>query len=808
VSHFARLAIIAETVVLAAAASGAQPACAQTPTERREAAVLEARSGHRDEAIATLNAMLAAGQDDGLVAMDLTALLQQAGRSADAVAVFEKAAVAQPPDYALLAATRAYRDLHRWPRAEALARQGLARFPDQTEWPLLLALVLADDGKANEALDILNRSEAQRAPPLERMLAQGYAWRRAGDPFRALSAYTDALRLAPANDEAREAAAELLRDQGGPFGAAALAGTSAPYDADEAAAMVRWGVDARPPEPERRFEGTDAAIARIDGLLAASPPPSDDVRRRLRLDRMVALRDRVRMREVVSEGDALRKDAPLPPYADEAYADALLYLRHPKQARAAYRRVLAAGPGRVSDDTLLNARYGVFYASVELEDFKTAYATIDALVRDLPIWRTYHNDPTRQSNPDRAFAEITQANSRFYGNQLAKAWDEIVRISDAAPANPSARMSRYAIARARGWPRLAQAEGQIAISLEPDSLDAKTARIEMALAEYRFTDARRMVRDLQAEYPESLRVRILARDIDAAMGWVFEAEARPSDSEGGGANASNQALTLYARLTGPPIADHWRVYAVGDYANANPPEGFVDRTRISAGGEWRVAYMTATAYVSDNQGTLDKAGGGATFDWLATDHVRLAISGELYTWDTPLRALLHGITADEIAARGVYRWDESHSLSASVAYLPFTDGNQRISGGVVYTQKLVNEPHFDLTGSAEVYASGNDRPQAPYYNPEHDLTADVGLLAEHTIWRRYEDSLTQELTVNAGSYSEAHFATDWIWTVGYRHRWRFDPRLEFSYGVEVRRRVYDGSPETTVAGVVALRRVF
>ena len=112
-------------VVLLGAGSGA----AQTATQQREAAVLKARAGNAAEAHAALRAMLAAGTDDGLVAMDLTTLLQQDGKASEAVAVFEKAARPDPPDYALLAATRAYRDLRRYADAARLARQGMQRFP-------------------------------------------------------------------------------------------------------------------------------------------------------------------------------------------------------------------------------------------------------------------------------------------------------------------------------------------------------------------------------------------------------------------------------------------------------------------------------------------------------------------------------------------------------------------------------------------------------------------------------------------------------------------------------------------------------
>ena len=798
--------IIAGAISLAAL-MGVQHACAQTVTERREAAALQARAGHADAAIGALRAMLAAGEDDGLVAMDLTALLQQAGRPADAVAVFEKAAVAEPPDYALLAASRAYRDLKRYDDAERLARQGLRRFADQTVWPLLLSLVLTDAGRPAEALKILNGPEAQRAPPLERRLAEGYAWRGAGDPFKALSAYTDALRLAPTNEEARAAAAALLQAQGGAYGAAALAGTSAPYAADEAAAMVRWGVDARPSDPARRFEGADAAIARLDQLLAASPADAD-ARRRLRLDRLVAFRDRFRMLEVVAEAVALRADAPLPPYAEEADADALLYLHRPREAREGYRRVLAANPNEVGPDLRTDARYGVFYASAELEDFKTAYATIDQLVKDQPIWRFYKDLPTRFENPDRSDAEVTAASARYYGNQLAEAWARITKIAAAAPAKYAARLALYEIARARGWPRRARTEGEIAASLNPDAVDSKIALVDIAIANNRFAEAQRMVRDLLAAYPEDLHVRQLARDLESNLGWLFEFEAKPGDSEGGGANASGQTVTLEAKLTSPPIADHWRLFAVTDYANAHPPEGFVDRTRASGGVAWQAPDLSATLYASDNLGTLTKPGGGATLDWSATDQILVSLAGELYTWDTPLRALLHGVTADELSSRLTYRWDESRSLSASFAYVPFTDGNQRYAAGVTYTQKLVNLPDFDLTGIGELDASHNDRPQAPYFNPDRDLAVDGGLLAEQTIWRRYDDSLVQALLVNAGLYAQAHFPSKPIATVSYEHRWRFDPLFEFAYGVELSRRVYDGSVENSVALTFRLARRF
>jgi poly-beta-1,6-N-acetyl-d-glucosamine translocator PgaA-like protein len=66
----------------------------------------------------------------------------------------------------------------------------------------------------------------------------------------------------------------------------------------------------------------------------------------------------------------------------------------------------------------------------------------------------------------------------------------------------------------------------------------------------------------------------------------------------------------------------------------------------------------------------------------------------------------------------------------------------------------------------------------------------------------------QALTVDAGLYSEAGFRADWIATINYEHRWRFDPLTEFRYGITLARRVYDGSVENSLTLIAGLTRRF
>ena len=176
------------------------------------------------------------------------------------------------------------------------------------------------------------------------------------------------------------------------------------------------------------------------------------------------------------------------------------------------------------------------------------------------------------------------------------------------------------------------------------------APVEIAITAYRFAEAQRMLDELLALYPENLGVQRLARDLDAKRRWLLEVEIQPSNSDGGGANASGQAILSEARLYSPPIADNWRLFALGDYSNAHPPEGFVQRSRAGGGLDWRIPGSPPPS-IRPIQGTLAKAGGGASLDWAVTDQIELAGSAELFSINTPLRGLLFGITADEYAVK-------------------------------------------------------------------------------------------------------------------------------------------------------------
>jgi biofilm PGA synthesis protein PgaA len=172
--------------------------------ETREEAVAAAREGRTEEAIAALRKLLAEGTQDPLVAYDLAVILTWVNRLREATEVFEKAnsTATEIPTYALAPMVRAYRDQKRFAEAEQWAGEGQRRYPMDSTWAKLLALVLADQNRGKEATELSKPWAATQPDDPEIWLALGYAALRSGDRFGALRGYGEVLRLQPDNREA------------------------------------------------------------------------------------------------------------------------------------------------------------------------------------------------------------------------------------------------------------------------------------------------------------------------------------------------------------------------------------------------------------------------------------------------------------------------------------------------------------------------------------------------------------------------------------------------------------------------------
>jgi biofilm PGA synthesis protein PgaA len=775
--------------------------------ERVEAARW-ARDGELDRAIARLQALRLAYPGDIPIASDLAVILGWAGRDREMLEVFETIGPDAAFDYALFAAARSARAVGELDRADAYIKRGAERFPDEPRWALLRALVYVDGGRFEEARQVLTASYGTDPSDLEGLLAWGYLSAQARDLPAALRYYTEVLKHRPENREALAGRTMALEALGAPFRAQELgrapAGLLDQSEQDriaetQGAVMLRWG---RLPvvDPARRFDATDRGIAALERRIAeleARPDGASVVLQRARFDLLVAYRDRSRMRDAVAVYERLRQEGvTVPAYARLSAASAYLYLEDPATARDLYQSVVDEDPKE--RETRFEAHLGLFYAWVELERYDRAYAVIDALEREQPPFATFLDTGATVGNDLRGSAAVAAALARYYSGQLAEAWDRLSPLAAAAPAASWLQADLASVARARGWPRRSLALIEPWLRSAPNDADLQLGHAETLLALRRYPEAGAAIDRLYAVFPENKSVQDLKKDWDVHRMWEWVTRVEPS--YGAEPTAPGVGIAVTTRLWSPPLWDYWRATGEYRYVTEDLPEGRETWNRAAAGLEYRGPSLRAFAELTYNESTEDGLGGRAEIEWTPTDHVSLSGTGEIFSRETPIRALKNGTTADAVELGAGYRFHESRGLALTWRLMDFSDGNVRNELFPRFAQRVIDRPLFTLTGIGDLYYSTNSRTDVAYFSPEWVFTPTVALVAEHVAWQQYRRSFVHALTGTVGGTFQAGFDGEPIGIIAYEHRWQFGRQVALSYGILFGSRVFDGDREEEIAG--------
>ena len=739
---------------------------------------------------------------------DLIVILTWAGRQQEALDVYEQRGIAaNAPDYVQAAVARAYRSRSAYGQAERIARSALEKTAGDPAWTAFLALVMTDQGRAAEADTLLQSLTEKNPGNVDAWLARGYAAKTLGQPFAAMRAYAEVRRLQPENAEATRELQRILLELRAPYAAGSLAASPGPeIRGRQAASMVRWGADVPVDTGQTRFATTDAAILRLENLITETrgrTPDDLSLLRMLERDRAVALRSRERWGDTLAAVEALRLAGDtIPPYVRMVEADALLALRQPERALRAYQDVLDA------DKNNREARIGLFYAEIETEDFAAAFTNVDAQASAEGPQRNTPGRSRPDPNDDWLGAQILAANARHYADMHAEAWDRIQPLAQHAPGLGYLRAAVGSIAAARGWPRLANEEVRIAGSLAPEDRGIEVALADADLRRTDIDSAKARAASLISRFPDDTSVQRLKRDIAIAEMREFRLDVSSRREQGSALSAPGGGSQVAARLYSSPYAGRLRAVAAAERSTAYPVEGRVLRERLGAGAEYAGPDVTVEAIAWQNSGTLSKDGASLIGSWKPDDHWAIYAGAEAYSADTPLRAQFYGITGNAVDLGGEYRWHESRSISASARSIEFSDGNRRQSQRLVFVQRLIDQPHFDLDLRPEYYASRNSKLGVPYFNPVSDQALTLALEAEHVMSRRYDRSWVQRVVFAAGSYRQEGFGAGTIGSLSYEQRYRFDPTFEIRYGLEMNRRIYDGTAERALTGFFSVNKRF
>ncbi|TCZ88111.1 poly-beta-1,6 N-acetyl-D-glucosamine export porin PgaA [Lysobacter sp. N42] len=636
------------------------------------------------------------------------------------------------------------------------------------------------------------------------LLARAEAHREREEWVDALAIYEHLLAADRRDDVAWRMRALTLADLGAAHRAAELLAewpdAFADYQRDRirgdaVARQIGWGGTYAEREQDRDVE-MQRALEALRTLQTRTDLTNWE-RTRLRMDSLTALNALRRYEETVAEYEALQRDGvDLPAYVHGPAGDALLALRRPEEAAAALKKAIALDPSDVDTRILLA------YAYLEQERFDLALPLVDELVKSQPAWPYRVGARTGYENWDRYKAAVAQASMISFAHDHARAQallDELVRIG---PRHSGTQAALGAVTHRRARPTAALERYDMALTLDPRNRDAAIGRVSSLLDLQRMEEARLAHRDVQARFRDDLHVARLDREValrtgpEGRISWV-QGRNDGDAPVGSPFGARDRRVELEAWT--PIIGNRWRLGLLGDEVRAEFDPDTVRYRRFGAGVDYRYDRLGLRAAVYDV--SEPDEGSAWTFgaSWRINDAWRVGASVAKNDVDTSMQARRAGIEADSVAVAASWTPSDLAAVDGELKRFRYDDGNERDQASVFGRWRLHTAPHLLVDGLASGWWSRASETGRPYFNPERDAMATVGVRLDHILWRRYERHLRQRFEVNVGPYWQEGFGTRWVPQAAYRHEWRPAQGHTFEYGVSWSRPVYDGNRERRIA---------
>jgi biofilm PGA synthesis protein PgaA len=751
-------------------------------------AVTLARQGSYQQAIAVLEKLLDSQIENKPVLYDYIAVLSWAGKDQQALDNFKKIEKDETiPLYVLSAAAQSARRKQRLERSLVLYRRILDQKPDHRPAHIGTSLVSAEKGEFSKAIKHLRQWEQKHPQNIELLFALAYVFQLKRDFFTEMTYYQKILDTAPGNPHAKRAYIICASTLGAPNTALEMLEKEKDLQlspraveqikGDRAAQQVKWG-ELTPISQETRFRETDIAL-RLLGQL------NND---RARFDRLIALRDRVRMEDVVKHYEVLiQKGLTIPAYGLNQAADAYLYLSRPKKAEELYREIVKQIPAG------FNAGLSLFYALLESEKYRAAGKQVDTMAQEQPVWFRLKNSRVYGKNSRKLSADMTAIMSRAYSRKLKKAMTQMEAKLTAAPYNRDIRNQVAKIYLWRGWIRKALKHFNLALAQEPDNLEARIWRTHVLIDFHKYDLAAETVERLRRMFPEKKAVQKLARDWDSRHMWHFHSEIIGGRGEGLVIGSRDFSMDNY--LYTPPIR-HW--FKAFLHYHTHSAEFFgesADHQRWGVGIDFSRGDFGGQIEVLGRLPGEPDYGYRIGARWNIDDHWELSSDYTYNGIDIPLKGRVVNLKGNSAAANLVWTPSESTRFKSAVSTVDFNDRNRRYAFFFSGYQRLYTGPKFLLGLEADIYTSSNSLNDRYYFNPESDLSYMASLDAWQTLYRFYDFKFVHRLVAGYGAYRQKHYEPGAMWVLRYEHHWDLNDRKAFLYGISFSRRVYDGNPE-------------
>ncbi len=776
-----------------------------------------ARNGESATVVRDMQIALLAEPANTRLRRDAVVVANWAEEHETAVREYERLGPGQPM-YVVSVAALSYRRLERWkPAIEAYQRVVRAE-PKNYDAQAGLVHSTIGDGQLDNASALLEaflpvslreRKQKQYLPLIEALAMLRERQERWSE---ALAAWQDVLAVNPEFAAAKSAivfvasrlgAASIANDRARSIGPPRIQpDAQLRLGQDRTAFQMRHGdVQLSLDTGQARFGWTDRALASNDADRKAAPEDSSYANNAM-FDRLIALRDRVRMDDVLALYEEIKtRKLKTPPYSLAAVADAYLYNKKPFDARDHYIRALDAVV-QAGGKPVEEWQFALIYAYLECEQWQAASDLLDQLLAKLKPFR-FEKSPLQRDNPEYARARVMRALLDLYGDRLvpSKAWlDEFLKL---APHNLSARAALGSWYSANNMPNHAN-ETFLRIKAEDgDYLTGRLGLAESNLSLSRWREARAATQAIVAEYPENRgaqRLDDILRTHDAPSLRMTTQMTWPVNDGPRGALATRPSRAdrdwkIDAYAYSMPIAEDYRLFAHAFVSAAEFPNLQGRRERYGLGVEREVESLALAAELHADRRPGNTQGLSLSMSYLPSDAWRARMSVDTNTTDIALRASLAGIRARQYSISVDRRYPYFRNLNLGLNYARYSDGNERSAISGTWHERWISQPRHKLDMDFSLYASQNTLLGVPYFNPSRDASVDGTFIGEWLTWRNYERSFKQRLIGTAGAYWQEGYGTLPVLAIKYEHEWERQREWVIRYGLGWTRRPYDGVQE-------------
>ena len=755
-------------------------------------AIKSAREGKIDYAIKELENLYRKYPKNKKLLFDYIAVLGWDGRYNKVLKFSKNLDIQEAPDYTLEMIAKSYRISKNYDLAIKTYKMCILKNKDNLNCLYGLILTYSDAKKIDKAKSYLGKLKRKN---YMFYFLKGYILESKKEYFDSFVNYQKSYQLNRNYDDSLKALVRVLDILGLPYLAQKYVdkkpdifdkNTFYRLKKDQAAFKIRWGEFVLPNQKDR-FKETDEALKELNILISKSNAKSLKEENpnilQARFDKLVALRDRYYMDEVIKNYKNLKKEhIDLPYYSLNAVADAYLYKKRPQKALLLYKEALKKNPNH------FESKLGVFYCYVELFKLKKAIKYIDEVDKNEPVWigRGYENEYKIETASNSALA-------RYFADYMDEAQKRFEDMVNAAPANVDLRSDLASIYKDRGWPRIAIKECDFALAYEKKHKNSNLIKALSLLDANRFRKSEKIVNELYKNYPEDLQVK-KAKKLFHIYKDMNELTVDSVIGSSSGKEIGSDHFYIETKLYSKPIDYNYRVYILGLYSKSNVVEGKEIFKRAGVALEYKKSdLITDIGFIGNRN--VDKNSWFADIKYYFNDKIISYMEYESYSKETPLRALKNSIYADRKYLVLTYRFSESKETNFEFERMDFNDTNRRSTLELNHYQRIITGPYYKLNTTFTFSIAKNTKDDTPYFNPLKERYIGVDFENIWHIYRRYSKAFSHVLGFSIGNNWQKGFGSHTPWSIRYEHRWEADDRFDLIYGISRSKSYFDDDKE-------------